>query len=426
MSEDPGRWWDGPLNVERLAMEAVREVVAAIASLGSAEGSTPYDVTTSAPLVACAFAALDHLRVDGRRAEGWAPLSGFVPAQDGWVRVHGNYPHHAAAVQSALGVSTRARLDAIAATIPAQELEETITAAGGVATVVRSCEEWLDHPQNVATCHEPWMSHSLSQHRDPRPSSAVSPLAGVRVLDFTRVIAGPTASQVLGCLGAEVLRIDPPGMPELRDQYISTGMGKRSTTLDLGASGARALQSLLGEADVVLIGYRPGSLDRFGLHPDSLRDRFPHLVVASLSAWGDSGPWATRRGFDSIVQAACGIARLYSGSDGRPGCLPVQALDHATGYRLAAAVIRALAQGCAGVIRASLLGAGRSLLATEAPPSPGPMSVLSDATRVIASPYGTLTLAPVPILVDGEALLGPVEMYGTAGAAFPMAPHRSR
>jgi len=173
-------------------------------------------------------------------------------------------------------------------------------------------------------------------------------MAGLRVLDLTRVIAGPVATRTLALLGADVLRIDSPRLPEIAWQYVDTGMGKRSTLLDLGESGDRdTFEGLLSSADVVVTGYRPGALAAYGLDPDALANRRPGLVVASLSAWGDTGPWGDRRGFDSIVQAATGIAMVESADGRRPGALPAQALDHATGYLLAAGVLAALRQRAA-------------------------------------------------------------------------------
>uniref|UniRef100_UPI001968ADBD CoA transferase n=1 Tax=Streptomyces scabiei TaxID=1930 RepID=UPI001968ADBD len=189
-------------------------------------------------------------------------------------------------------------------------------------------------------------------------ASPLLPAAGLRVLDLTRVIAGPVAGRALALLGADVLRVDPPGLPEIPDQHTDTGSGKRSALLDLGrAADRRAFEELLAAADVVLTGYRPGALDRFGLSPHALAARRPGLVVAQLSAWGAYGPWAGRRGFDSLVQVATGIAAI-EGTREQPGALPAQALDHGTGYLLAAAVLRALTeqaeQGYGRVLRLSL------------------------------------------------------------------------
>jgi crotonobetainyl-CoA:carnitine CoA-transferase CaiB-like acyl-CoA transferase len=162
------------------------------------------------------------------------------------------------------------------------------------------------------------------------------------VLDLTRVIAGPVATRTLALWGADVLRIDSPALPEPNWQHLLIGEGKRTALFDLTDSDQfRAFRNLLDGADVVITGYRGGALDRFGLGADRLVAEYPGLIVASLTAWGSTGPLAERRGFDSIVQAATGIA-LEVGTDGKPGALPAQALDHAAGYLLAAAITTAL------------------------------------------------------------------------------------
>ena len=146
--------------------------------------------------------------------------------------------------------------------------------------------------------------------------------------------------------GADVLRIDPPGYPELPLQVADGVVAKRLVERDLRADPLRAEE--LDGFDVVVHGYRPGALARLGLSADELAQRHPHLTVVQLSAWGTRGPWGERRGFDSLVQAATGIADALRGDDGAPGALPVQALDHATGYRIAAAALRGLARRARG------------------------------------------------------------------------------
>jgi crotonobetainyl-CoA:carnitine CoA-transferase CaiB-like acyl-CoA transferase len=232
----------------------------------------------------------------------------------------------------------------------AADVEESVTAAGGLAVAVRTPQEWAAHPQGAAVAGLPLLTLRSAapapapvRPLPPAPADPLLPAAGVRVLDFTRVIAGPVATRSLALLGADVLRVDDPHLAEPEGQHLDTGFGKRSTLLDLAARPDRAvLDELLASADVVVMGYRPGALDHFGLTPEELRERRPDLVIARLSAWGTAGPWARRRGFDSLVQAACGIAALEQRQDGHPGALPAQALDHATGYLLAAAVLRAL------------------------------------------------------------------------------------
>ncbi|WP_419704691.1 CoA transferase [Promicromonospora sp. NFX87] len=180
----------------------------------------------------------------------------------------------------------------------------------------------------------PQVHDGVAWRRSRRP--ARHPLAGVRVLDLTRVVAGPVATRTLALLGADVLRVDPPAPAEIEWQHLDSGQGKRSTVLDLrDGSDRRVAQELLDAADVLVTGYRPGAIEGLGLEAPR------GVVTGRVSAWGDTGPWAGRRGFDSIVQAACGIA-LLEGRDGVPGALPAQALDHASGYLLAAGIVDAL------------------------------------------------------------------------------------
>ncbi|WP_370163290.1 CoA transferase [Streptomyces albogriseolus] len=296
--------------------------------------------------VATAFVSERHLRTDGRAAESFAPLSRFWRTADGWVRTHANYPHHRARLLTALGAPEDP--DAVAAVLArrsAREVEETVTAAGGLAVALRTPEEWAAHGQAAAVARLPLVERVRLDAAPAREFTAAGgdpllPAAGLRVLDLTRVVAGPVATRTLALLGADVLRLDPPGLPELPDQHTDTGFGKRSALVDL-ASGREVFEELLARADVVVTGYRPGSLDRFGLSAEALAGRRPGVVVAQLSAWGAAGPWAGRRGFDSLVQVATGIAHI-EGEHGRPGALPAQALDHGTGYLLAAGVLRAL------------------------------------------------------------------------------------
>ncbi|MFJ8803238.1 CoA transferase [Streptomyces sp. NPDC102487] len=308
-------------------------------------------VTVDDGAVATAFVSERHLRVDGRAPVSFAPLSRFWRTADGWVRTHANYPHHRTRLTAALGLADDATPEDVAAVLaerPAREVEETVYAAGGLAVALRTPEEWAAHAQGRAVTARPLIERGLLDSAPARalaPPGGAGPLlpaAGVRVLDLTRVIAGPVATRTLALLGADVLRVDAPHLPEAADAHADTGFGKRSTTLDL-ATGRRGFEELLATADVVVTGYRPGALDRFGLTPEALAERRPGLVVAQLSAWGAYGPWSGRRGFDSLVQVATGIA-VTEGSAEQPGALPAQALDHGTGYLLAAAVLRALTE----------------------------------------------------------------------------------
>src|SRR6478735_5389285 len=231
----------------------------------------------------------------------------------------------------------------------------------------------------------------------PLAPARAAPLAGVRVLDLTRVIAGPVATRTLALLGADVLRVDSPHLPEIAWQHLDTGHGKRSALLDLADASDRArFDALAREADVVVLGYRPDGLARLGLSPADLAARHPGILSAQLSAWGA----ADRRGFDSIVQAASGIAWIESRYGSTPGALPAQALDHSAGYLLATAVMALLlrreAEGGAWLAETSLRRVAAELLgmpradepATFTPVDPAPHTQTFDVEGTAVTTVG--------------------------------------
>ncbi|MGW3511767.1 CoA transferase [Streptomyces sp. NPDC000994] len=337
--------------------------------------------------VATAFTSERQLRVDGNAPVSFAPLSRFWRTADGWVRTHANYPHHRERLLRALEAPDD--VDRVASALAgrsAREVEEAVYAAGGLAVALRTPEEWAAHEQGAAVAARPLVERERLDEAHARvlapvPSALLLPVAGLRVLDLTRVLAGPVATRTLALLGADVLRVDAPDHPEEAGLHADTGFGKRSAALDLAADRA-AFEELLAAADVVVTGYRPGALDRFGLSAEALAERRPGLVVAQLSAWGAYGPWGGRRGFDSLVQAATGIAAI-EGSREQPGALPAQALDHGTGYLLAAAVLRALTEqtteGGTRVVRLALARTASWLTRTGTGPVPATDTVQGSA-----------------------------------------------
>jgi len=351
-----------------------------------------------------------HFRWEGHDVSAWAPLSRFWPTSDGWVRTHANYPHHAARLRALLGLAGDDPAEAAAAfrTWRSEELEEAAADAGAIVVAVRSADRWASHPQAAATASQPLLH--LRRHGDalPRnwPPNGDRPLSGVRVLDLTRVIAGPVATRDLAFAGAEVLRVDAPQLPEIEWQHLDTGQGKRSSTLDLGFPADRyTVESLLSTADVVVTGYRPGALARFGLSAESVADRHPGLVVASVSAWGPAGPWRHRRGFDSIVQAVSGIAMAESKDGETPGAMPAQALDHAAGHLLAAGIMAALVrqrrEGGTWEVGTSLARVAHELLLAPAPDDRAPADSPAPTTQTGTSPAGTMTVAAPVLTYDG-------------------------
>jgi crotonobetainyl-CoA:carnitine CoA-transferase CaiB-like acyl-CoA transferase len=413
-------WLGGPFAVDELAVGSVAAALLAAVELAEARGVGRPAIGLSAENVALSFRSERHLLVGGRPAwAGFAALSRFVRCADGgWARTHGSYPHHAAALGRALAIEVggdqhraAVELEHAARSLTALELEEAVIAAGGCAAALRTPSEWASHPAGRAVAGTPLVAVDRELARSagrglPPLSDAARPCRGVRVLDLTRVIAGPVAGRTLAALGAEVLRLDPPQLPEIPEQHLDTGAGKRSALLDLADVERR--EALLAGADIVLVAYRPGALARFGLDGPSLAQRHPHLVQASLSAWGSEGPWADRRGFDSLVQVASGIAAACAAADGTPGVLPAQALDHASGHLMAAAALRALAARARGEPFApahlALARTARELLE-----APSPDSAATSATGA-ADPdrhrvtFGEVSPIAPPGTLDGVPL----------------------
>ncbi|MFF2453901.1 CoA transferase [Isoptericola sp. NPDC058082] len=413
------------------ALDLALGSVAALASAARRAGATgPLVERGPAPArVAASFGSDRVLRLDGRPVPGFAPLSGFFRTRDGWVRTHANYPHHRARLLHLLGMPDGTGRDALAARVAdasAAALEDDAAATGAIVVRVRAEPEWRASAPGRAAGRGPLVRTEARDDVVARPAvlpGGAAPLAGVRGLDLTRVIAGPVATRALAALGADVLRVDPPVPAEIRHQHLDVGQGKRTTLLDLRDPGDRErAQALLDDADVLVTGYRPGALDRFGLVPP------PGAVVAHVSAWGDAGPWAHRRGFDSIVQAASGVALLESADGVAPGALPAQALDHATGYLLAAGIVDALAargaDGRGRDVAAALARTAAWLLdadprAPGSPPAaePGPESVVSHGRR----PRVTTARPALPGHDDHPA---PARPWGADHAAWSTGPAR--
>lgn len=320
--------------------------------------------------IAAAYRSDRLLRVDGSAPDVWSPLSGFWRTTDGWVRTHANYPHHAQRLRTALELSSSATADDVTRAFAESRRDEVvarIAGLGGLAVPVLSENPAVDaalRATPLLAVHHDGNTAPRTPPAERRGRGGGRPLEGRRVLDLTRVIAGPVATRTLALWGADVLRIDPPGLPEPEWQHFDTGHGKRSAVLDIRDP---RFHELLSRADAVVLGYRPKSLALLGLDLSSLSERHPHLVIAQLSAWGLEHP--ERAGFDSLVQAESGIAMIESPDGERPGALPAQALDHSAGYLLAAAVSRLLdrrdSEGGSWTVHTSLRRIAAELLGME-------------------------------------------------------------
>ncbi|MGD9884910.1 MAG: CoA transferase, partial [Reyranella sp.] len=280
---------------------------------------------------------------DGELPHRRNAIMGCYPAKDGrWSYLHCNFPNHRAAALGVLGVAEdREAVARAVARWNAEELEEAIIAAKGAGGMVRSRAEWSGHPQAIALASLPLLEivRIGESPIEPLPDGD-RPLSGIRVVDITRVLAGPTGARTLAEHGAEVMKITAAHLPNLGYQEWDTGHGKLSAQLDLRQPASLdTLRGLIAKADVFSQGYRPGSLAGRGLSPEALAALRPGLVYVSLSAFGHVGPWAERRGFDTVVQTVSGIttrqAELVPGKTAGPQFYPVSAIDYCTGYLMA-------------------------------------------------------------------------------------------
>jgi len=313
-----------------------------------------------------------YLRVDGKPPPpAWDPTAGIYRTRDGrFVRLHTNFPHHRAAVCKVLNCAEER--DAIQSALMQWDGEAFETAAyagGAVVAMMRTHQEWSALPQAKALAELPPFTIEKIGEAPPKPwGPGDRPLAGVRVLDLSRVIAGPVAGRTLAAHGADVMLISGPNLPAIPWLVIDTGRGKLTSFVDLKSeSGRQTLHGLLRDADIFAQGYRPRAIGALGFSPEEAASINPGIVYVSLSAYGHVGPWAERRGFDSLVQTATGFnhAEGQAAEIEGPKELPAQMLDHATGYLMAFGAMMAKArqarEGGSWLVRVSLAQTGRWL-----------------------------------------------------------------
>jgi crotonobetainyl-CoA:carnitine CoA-transferase CaiB-like acyl-CoA transferase len=292
-----------------------------------------------------------HLRVDSKPPPpAWDVIAGVYRTGDGrFVRLHTNFPQHRDAVCRVLNCTPeRDTVQAALLTWEGAAFESAAIEAGGVVALMRTREEWSALPQAAALDALPLVEIEKIGEAAPRPWPAGDrPLAGLRVLDLSRVIAGPVAGRTLASHGAEVMLVSGPDLPEIPWLSIDNGRGKLSSFVELKTDQGRAtLRDLLAQADIVSQGYRPQSLAALGFAPQDAAALRPGIVYVSLSAYGRAGPWADRRGFDSLVQCATGFNHAEGKAAGldAPKELPAQILDHATGHLMAFGAMMAKAR----------------------------------------------------------------------------------
>src|SRR5437660_2344512 len=364
-----------PFRIGETSAAAVAATGLAAADLWELRTGRRQDVAVDLRQATASLRSGTYLQVNGVKVRGDRnPVMGMYPAKNGrWSYIHANFPNHRAAALNVLGCEeNRDAVRQAVAGWDALELEEAIIAAGGAGGMVRSMAEWAQHPQAAAIAALPLLEIVKIGEAPPEQlPDGDRPLSGIRVLDLTRVLAGPTCARTLAEHGADVLKITAPHIAARDDQEYDTGHGKLSARLDLRQpQDVATLKDLVREGDVFSQGYRPGTLGNRGLSPEELAAVRPGLVYVSLCAFSHKGPWASRRGFDTVVQNVSGITtrqgELFPGAEPGPQFYPVSAIDYLTGYLMAFGAMVALArrarEGGSWLVRISLAQTGRWLI----------------------------------------------------------------
>src|SRR4051812_44968097 len=364
-----------PFRIGETAAAALAATGLAVSDLWELRTGRKQQVAVDLRQAAASLRSGHYLVMDGAEVSTERnPVMGVYPAKNGrWSYIHANFPNHRAAALSVLGCEeTKDAVRRAVANWDALELEEAILAARGAGGMVRSMAEWAKHPQAAAIASLPLLEIvKIGEAPPEKLPQGDRPLSGVRVLDLTRVLAGPTCARTLAEHGADVMKITAAHLPNIGYQEYDTGHGKLSAQLDLRQpQGLETLRGLIRETDVFSQGYRPGTLGQRGLSPEALAELRPGIVFVSLCAFSHVGPWASRRGFDTVVQTVSGITsrqgELFPGNEPGPRFYPVSAIDYLTGYLMAFGALVALArraqEGGSWLVRISLAQTGRWLV----------------------------------------------------------------
>ena len=365
-----------PFRISETAAASLAAVGLAASDLWKLRTGRTQQVSVDTRHATASLRSSKYMTMDGKPAGAERhPIMGVYPARNGrWSYLHCNFPNHRDAALRVLGVEEEdgEAVRRAVASWDALELEEAIIAARGAGGMVRSMDEWAEHPQAAAVASIPLLEITKISDSPPEALPEGSrPLSGVRVLDLTRVLAGPTCARTLAEHGADVMKITAPHLPSIGAQEYDTGHGKLSAHLDLRDDGdMQTMRELVSQADVFSQGYRPGTLASRGLSPEDLAEIRPGIVYITLSAFGRVGPWSQRRGFDTVVQTVSGITHrqgeLFPGAQPGPQFYPVSAIDYITGYLMAFGAMVALArrvrEGGSWQVQISLAQTGRWLV----------------------------------------------------------------
>jgi len=400
------------------AGEAAAAVLAAnataAADLWCARGGRPQRIEVDVRAAAASLVSFLYLRYQGaaldRRGQATTAL---YQARDGrWVHLHGGFSSREGTLALLNCEDDAAAIAKAVASWDAQALEDALAERRVCGAKLRSADEWRVHPQGIALAQVPVVEvlRLGDADREPFPGpradkQGARPLSGVRVLDLTRVLAGPTCARTLAEHGAEVLHVRSPKLPSIEPFVIDTNPGKRSCHLDLDSkSDIDQLRALVRDAHVFSQGYRPGTLARRGFSPNEMAKMRPGIIVVSIDCYGHEGPFAARPGWEQLAQTVTGMAHEHAG-DEHPALVPAAINDYTTGYLGALGVMCALArrtmEGGSWHVRVSLSRTAMWIMSLPRVPldaKPGGFDVASISPWIIEmnTAWGPLTrLGPI-------------------------------
>lgn len=341
---DDGKILPTSMPIERIAAGVISAVGLAVSQLWFERTGRRQTGSISTRAAGLALDATTYLRVDGIDIKDKDRLTGFYRARDGWVYLHGNFPHLRDGLLVMLNATNKDELAQSVAIRAAMDIEAEAAERGLCAVALRNRAEWQSSEQAAATALLPLIEITRIGDAPPKPMApGRRPLSGVRVLDLSRVIAGPMIGKTLAEHGADIMLVSSPQLPSIPQLVIETGFGKRSVFIDLQNPGGKAkLRELIGTADIFIDAYRPGTLAAKGFGVQVLSALHPGIITVSVSAFGRTGPWRDRRGYDSLVQAAVGLNEIDERCE--PKRLPCQPLDYLTGYLGALGAMTALSR----------------------------------------------------------------------------------
>ena len=339
------------------AGEAAAAVLAAnataAADLWCARGGRPQRIEVDVRAAAASLVSFAYLRYQGasldRRGNATTAL---YRARDGrWVHLHGGFSSREGTLALLKCDDDAGAIANAVSSWDAQALEDELAGRGVCGAKLRSADEWRAHPQGIALAQVPVVEILRVDDAPPEPipgpragEHGARPLSGVRVLDLTRVLAGPTCARTLAEHGAEVLHVRSPKLPSIEPFVIDTNPGKRSCFLDLDRKeDVERMRALVRDAHVFSQGYRPGALARRGFSPEGLAEMRPGIIAVSIDCYGHEGPFAERPGWEQLAQTVTGMAHEHAG-DEHPALVPAAINDYTTGYLGALGVMCALAR----------------------------------------------------------------------------------